>query len=229
MIFVIDTARDVFWDRLPDLDICYVCEDPNRENWNFGIDDIVFAHSHEVAIEQNSDLVIGSFKSNWPVVQRFCRACVAASSEGSGPTFILYSGGGCREHWKELSASVGGALSGYSPERIYCHLNVIPRQNCVDELRNMVATVSGGIARSAGEAMRFDPSWLEDAKLAATLLIDAVKMESGTCGSASIVAPPEDLVSLAREVIDASSKGIDIAPAAGALCEGLKLFGAPQS
>jgi hypothetical protein len=221
-IYVIDTARVAFWNRLKRSDLFFVCDKGDDHQYSFDPDDLIFAHGHETYENDNPDLVLDRMTSNWLNVQNFCRALVACQAEHRPRALVLYSGSECRDDWRTLVTANEAPLNGFPQKRIHCYPTTIHRQQCADELQQMIDTVLTQLqAAWQGELVSLDTSWLEEAKFAARLLLEASELPTEECNGLKIIKPATDLVELAKQVIDPTSSGQNIAAAAKALCEKL--------
>jgi hypothetical protein len=221
-IYVIDTAREAFWNQLNRTDLFFVCDEGEDHQYSFEPADLIFAHSHKTYVADNPDLVLDKRVNNWPIVQDFCRALEACQAEYRPRAVVLYSGGDCRDEWRMLVTANDAPLNGFPQERIHCYPTTIPRQQCADALRNMIDAVLTQLqAAGQGEPVSLDTSWLEEAKLAARLLVEASELPKEECNGIKIVKPSAELVQLANQVIDPSGNGRDLTTAAEALCQKL--------
>lgn len=221
-IYVIDTAREAFWNQVNRTDLFFVCDEDEDHQYSFEPDDIIFAHSHNTYVYDNPDLVLDRMANNWPVIQDFCRALVACQAESRPRAVVLYSGGDCRDEWRILVTANDAPLNGFPQERIQCYPTTIPRQQCVNDLHSMIEEVFSKLdAAIPGKPVNLDTAWLEEAKLAAQLLVEASELPTEECNGIKIVKPSTELVQLAKQVINPTENGQDLATTAEALCQKL--------
>jgi|GEM_PF-4046324 len=225
-LFIIDTARAAYWSEATTLPIRKVCSEPEGTQWELKPDDFVFAHAHNAYTDHNPDLVLNQTNFNGLKVQNFCSVLVQAANEKRAPTVVLYSGGDLdpaeKQSWKALAVAFGGPLNGFPEDRIHFYHQTIVRPGNAEILRDMVEEVIAACHRDETDrTITLDTAWLDEAKLAARLLIEASELPTDKCHGITISRPPDDLVALAKAVVEASDNRQTLALAAKTLCDKL--------
>jgi len=142
-LYIIDTARVEAWENAF-IDAIHVCS--STGNYDLGIcaDDVVFAHTHEEQVQDNSDLVLSLIQCDLKVI-KFCKALQESPKNSLPPRIILYSGervmpakASC---WKTRATQTGGPFAGVPPDRIEVLRDAIPRPVTAERLKVVVEAV----------------------------------------------------------------------------------------
>ena len=154
---------------------------------------------------------------------------IQAARDNRAPTVVLYSGGDLtpeeKEAWKALATTNDGPLNGFPDDRIHFYRATIRRHCNAEHLRVMVEEMIEACRQGKSNGtITVDTAWLDEAYLAAGLLIEASEIPTDKCHGITISRPPDDLVALAKAVVAAADNRQALTLAAKTLCDKLATF-----
>jgi hypothetical protein len=231
IIYIIDTCRTEDWRKafLTDgaTEIVFAHQHDCRIPPEFASDDLVFAHTHVNVSGPNPDFPLTNWKNPYPdslKIQGFVE-CLRNCPADSKPLITLYSGAdknpATKNEWRLAAIDKGGPLEAYPLELVRFHPNIVNRFCGADFLKAVVDQAIPLIGGGSGGYIPLGTAWIDEAKLAARLLVEAAELDTEECNGITVVKPPNDLAKMATDFIDASKNGTNLSPSAKALCDRL--------